>query len=350
MKRLIIFLLPLICFSCLESDYYETPLVSFVGQNGEIVDPYTLSTTTVELLTTGPLEENSVVVISVSDIKGVVTNPPADVFTGDIQLAMSAGDSSGYFEIDYVDTELLGSKDIFFTIEEVQGSIASVGNGRFTLRAQGDFIEFPEIDEAVSIEESKSQVGSSVTVVGVMNSPDLGFTYNGGASQLSLFTLQDESGGVNILRFEGLEEFQRGDILQIEGEIEISTHENSDQRYQITGPDNVTKLGTAADVLLEPIEITESDLTVDSKYQGQLVTIKQVTLDDASQWNFDGNPFDISVTATVGSTSFLIEIDDVSGAYGVAAPTGSFTLSGVLNRLGDDVQILPFLATDVVSE
>ena len=340
MKRIIIFLLPVICFSCLESDYLETPLVSFVGKTGETVDAKELSSTTVRLRSTGSVSESSTITISISDTEGVVTDPIFDVFTGKIDLQLAAGDSVVDFTIKYQNNELKETKDIEFVIEKVGGSLKGIGNDLFVLRAQGAVKELPQIEGTVTIEEALGMSGKTVSIVAVVSSPDYGFS-NG------QYFIQDLTGGLNAIHFGSQGNVKRNDIVAIKGQI----GEYSSQPQ--INVESVEVLSKADESLLAPITISETDLqlaNLDPSKLGRIVSISGVSLDDEDQWPttaIDASS-GVNVNATVGTTGFVIRIDRGESFYdGSPKPGATFTLTGVFGRFNDDLQIFPFVEGDI---
>ncbi len=116
-------------------------------------------------------------------------------------------------------------------------------------------------------------------------------------------------------------------LLQIKPDTVILI--NSDNT--LFKPQNVTKLG----------EETES----------QLITIKNLTIKDLSQWKADGSGF--SVTVTNGTDEFVMRIDNDVDLSNAVAPDYTFNLTGIGGQFDSSVpytegyQILPRYKADI---
>lgn len=175
--------------------------------------------------------------------------------------------------------------------------------------------------------------GQEFTVEGVVTTPD----YGGSHGQ---YFLQDDTGGINIFHLNNKGLVNRGDLVQITG-----------TRTVFSGiielePSSVSVLSTNQD-LPNPITIGESDLSTGSINEGSLVRISGVTLDNASEWPTSTGGSGANVNATVGTTGFIIRIDDASFYFGSSAPTGELVVTGVLSQFNGDLQIFPFVDGDV---
>lgn len=190
-------------------------------------------------------------------------------------------------------------------------------------------------------------VDTTVTIEVIMTTPDYGF--NDGQ-----FYVQDSTAGINVFyndvggannqdssAFKG---WTPGDTLSITGSItEFSG------TVQIA-PDGIDILG-AGNTRPAPIWITQEDLSTDSKYQGMIVKLADVSLADGETWPEDAQVSSgVNVDVVSGDSAFVLRIDrDESYFDGAPAPTERFNLLGVLGRFNSDVQILPFDSTDVAN-
>ena len=198
--------------------------------------------------------------------------------------------------------------------------------------------------EIISIREARTmQVGTEVTVHGVINCPDYGF--NNGQ-----FYIQDATAGINIFYNSiGGEngaptDYDEGDSIQVRGRIEIFS-----ELLEIL-PLEINIL-TKGETLPDPIRISPSDLNVDSDFQGMRVELVDVTIPDATNWPTE--PQDessgINVEVMAGDSLFVMRIDRGQSAFdGTPVPEQPFVLRGILTRFFENVQILPFFAEDIV--
>lgn len=188
---------------------------------------------------------------------------------------------------------------------------------------------------------------TTVTIEGIMNTPDYGFS-NG------QFYVQDSTAGINVFysgvggannsdhpSFTG---WTQGDTLRITGGL---TTFNG--LVEIT-PDTVIVLG-AGTTRPWPVRITKEDLSTESMYQGMIVKLEDVSLADGEVWPADAQTSSgVNVDVVVEDSAFQLRIDrDESYFDGAPAPTERFNLLGLLTRNNDDVQILPFESTDIAN-
>ncbi len=198
-----------------------------------------------------------------------------------------------------------------------------------------------------TIADARGMAGSTVTIEGVMNTPDYGF----GNGQ---FFVQDATGGINVFysgvggetnqddpSFTG---WSVGDTLEITGTIGSF----SDQ-VQIT-PDTVIVKG-AGNTRPSAKVITAADLMVDSDMQGTIVKIEGVSLADGETWPADAQTSSgVSVDVMAGDSAFTLRIDRGQSFFdGAPAPTERFNLIGVMARNNSDVQIMPFDSTEIAN-
>jgi len=190
--------------------------------------------------------------------------------------------------------------------------------------------------ELVSIADAKSQIGSNVTISGIVSTPDYGA--NNGQ-----YYVQDETAGINIIHFSNNGLVEIGDEVELIGTVGEFSNQVQIEVSSVT----VISSGNA---IPSPISINTSDLSLDSELLGSRVVIENVSLVDASQWPTEAisSSSGVNVEATVNGTTFIIRIDRGESYYdGSSAPNGTFTLTGILGNFNDDVQILPFVEGDV---
>ena len=190
--------------------------------------------------------------------------------------------------------------------------------------------------DEVTIATAKSSPGATVTITGIVTTPDYGF--NNGQ-----YFVQDATAGVNIYHAGNFGLVEAGDEVTISGQVG-----EFNGLIQVA-PSSVT-VNSSGNALPATAIITSTDLVATSPLVGSYVEISGVSLTDASQWPTEAiaSGSGVNVDATVNGTSFTIRIDRGESFYeGTTAPSGTFTLKGILGRFNDTVQILPFFEGDV---
>ena len=197
--------------------------------------------------------------------------------------------------------------------------------------------------EIITIREARTmEVGTEVTVRGVINCPDYGF--NNGQ-----FFVQDTTAGINIFynaiggEAGAATDYDEGDTIQVRGRIEIFSELLEILPLEI----NILAKG---ETIPEPIQIMPGDLSVDSEFQGMRVELEGVTIPDAGNWPTApiGSGSGANVEVLAGDSLFTIRIDRGQSAFdGSAVPEQPFVLRGILTRFFENVQIFPFFAEDI---
>ncbi|MGF1671402.1 MAG: hypothetical protein ACFCU6_13215, partial [Balneolaceae bacterium] len=201
--------------------------------------------------------------------------------------------------------------------------------------------------DVTDIADARTQDGEVVTIEGILNTPDYGFNNN-------QFFMQDETGGINVfipgsvgfgLNSTADSPFSRGDIVKITGTIGSF---NSQVQIQPAEQTDV-EIISSGNTLPDPVNITEEELTVDSPFQGMLVRLATTSLAEGEVWPADAQVSSgVNVNAVFGDTSYQIRIDrDESFFDGAPEPTEKFVLAGPLGRNNDDVQVWPFVQSDI---
>ncbi len=188
---------------------------------------------------------------------------------------------------------------------------------------------------SVHIADARSQDGQTVTISGVVSSNDYGF--NNGQ-----YYVQDGTGGINVFHAGNFGIVEAGDNVTITGTIG-----EFNGQIQIA-PSSVT-VNSSGNVPA-PIDITSSDLTLNSSLQGTRVRLSGVSLVNPGDWPTApiSTSSGLSVDATVNGVTFTIRIDRGESFYdGSPTPPATFTLIGNLGRFEDDVQIMPFFEGDI---
>ncbi|MEQ9468682.1 MAG: endonuclease [Ekhidna sp.] len=176
--------------------------------------------------------------------------------------------------------------------------------------------------------------GQEFTIVGIVTTPDYG-------SSNGQYFVQDATGGINIYHEGNHGLVSYGDEVQITG-----TRATFNDLIELE-PSAISILSSGNTVPDHEV-IDESDISTSSSYLGQLVKVGGVTLDDAMQWPTTSSSSGTNVNATVGTTGFVIRIDDASFYDGTPAPSGTLIVSGILTQFSGAVQIMPFFDGDVI--
>ncbi len=177
-------------------------------------------------------------------------------------------------------------------------------------------------------------VDTEVSIRGTVSTPDMGNTSGN-------YYVQDETGGILIYHAGNHDLVEMGDEVEITG---VRANYNGILEIE---PSLVTVLASGS----RPAHasISSADLTVNNARQGMLVRIQGVSLDDAGQWpTLATSPTDVD--ATSGGTPFVIRLHPTSHYNGSPAPpSNNLTVTGVLTRFDNTVQIMPFVNGDVVA-
>ncbi|MCG8372225.1 MAG: T9SS type A sorting domain-containing protein [Balneolales bacterium] len=190
-------------------------------------------------------------------------------------------------------------------------------------------------------------LGTTVTVEGILTSPDYNFFNN-------QFFIQDSSAGISIFldgdnstgtNSDGDSPFASGDSIRVTGTL-IDTNglleiETDSMSYTIINSGNT---------IPAPVAITPEDLTLDSDYQGMRVLINPVSLADGETWPADAQTSSgVNVDVVSGDSTFTLRIDRDESFYdGAPAPGPNFALVGNLGAFFSP-QIFPFYEGDVTN-
>lgn len=325
-----------VTFACEDSDIIKGGGVGYVGTLGASMKRANNTAVIATIATSKRVTDTLIVEITISDSTGVIIGSADKVDNSIITLGFGPSDAERSFTIDYENPQLDGIVNINFTVTNVSGDFNQIFNDNFVIRVEGAVQPLPVVAGAISIKEAKTMPGELVSIVGYVNTPDYGFS-NG------QYYIQDDSAGINIIHFGNFGAVQRGNIVKLEGTI-------GEFAGQVQIDVDVVEILSESTEVPIPISITADQLTVDSPYQGMLVSVGDVTLNSASEWPIapQAGGSGVNVNATSGGSSFIIRIDRGESFYdGSAAPTGAFTLSGVLGRFNADPQVYPFVEGDV---
>ncbi len=222
-----------------------------------------------------------------------------------------------------------------FTLPVTDGITTNGSDVQFVLKPEYTNVEAFMAENGTSIGAARMMAnGSSAYVSGVVTTPDYG-TSNG------QFYIQDQTGGLNIFYGDNNGLVSAGDRVIIKGTIGAY---NSNIQIQ---PEMLVKI-SEGNTLPAPVELNGTGLTTSSPQLGKRVVIKNVSITNASQWPTNGS--DANVSALADGVSFVIRIEGGNNFFdNSSAPTGLFTLTGILGVNNTDVQVLPFFSNDIVA-
>ncbi|MEM7298921.1 MAG: lamin tail domain-containing protein, partial [Bacteroidota bacterium] len=255
-----------------------------------------------------------------------------DGTSGSFTVSVASGSESQTFSFTPVDNATIDEdKMVTFTITTDSDAIDLGSSVTLTVTITED--------DGISIAEARAATGV-VTIQGTVITPDYGFS-NG------QYYIQDATGGINVFHSGSQGLVSQGDLVQIVGEIGSF----ADQVQISPDGENPVTVISQGNALPSAATLDEAGLTVDNSLQGTLVTISGVSITE-NQWPVEaissGSNHDVD--AMVGATAFFITIDRGESFYdGSAIPGEPLTVTGVLARDGDDVQILPFNDGDIVA-
>ncbi len=277
-----------------------------------------------------------------------LTDPTAPTFAAYVN---SRDFSVDFDESNFADAGDLGPGAIAFVpaADSPTGSamliVAHEVSGTVAGYALGVTLATTDIGQARGLGE-----GAQVQIEGVVTTNDYGF--NNGQ-----FFVQDATGGVNV--FASGSSFgadtlalgrgddstiKAGDRVRITGEIDAFNNQVQVSAARIAVLSSGNDLPDAARAL--PI-----GFDADSPLQGQRVELPFVRLADPAAWPTDpiGSSSGLTVKAvTLSGDTLDVRIDRGESDFdGSPAPTGLFTIQGVLARFRDTAQLLPFFEEEL---
>ncbi|MFZ4543236.1 MAG: lamin tail domain-containing protein [Saprospiraceae bacterium] len=172
---------------------------------------------------------------------------------------------------------------------------------------------------AGSIKDAKT-VGSNGVLANLNNI----FELNGVVNSINFrpdgleFVIVDAAGdGIGI--FHASKKFgytvKEGDKIRVGGKLAQFNG------YAQISPDTLFKTGTGA------VETPKVVTKIDESTESQIITLKNVTLVDATKWVAAGTGFNVEVTD--GTNKTVVRIDKDTDIFGTTAPKGRFDISGV---------------------
>ncbi len=178
---------------------------------------------------------------------------------------------------------------------------------------------------SISIADARKQsVGSSVSVAGRVTA----------ANQFgSPAYIQDSTGGIAVYDYGFADSVSIGDSVQVTGILD--SYNNLLEIKNIT----YNVISTAPDTV-KPKVITISQ--IGETYEGQLITIKNATIQHSGPFSADAN---YNITDATGTAQMRIDKDtDLPGSI---APMGKTNITGILGQYNTDYQLMPRDTTDV---
>ncbi len=219
---------------------------------------------------------------------------------------------------------------------------AVLGTSTFTLEIEDNDteIEYTELTIGEATEIDADGVGTMVGTLAQVQGVVYGVNMRPAGLQ---FTIIDEnndgiglffnSGDLGYTVNEGDEVIIQGTIAQFNGLLQMN-------------PDAVTFV-SAGNALFDPTVITEYSEAMES----QLVRLEDVSLVDANDWTGAGSGFNVDVTD--GTNTYVVRIDADVDLYGMAAPTGTFNVTGIGGQFDNSApfdagyQLLPRYVADI---
>lgn len=290
----------------------------------------------------------------------------ADVFMSGSMMGWSepGTDPAGKMTVDSVDT---GKYSITFYLapgtyeyKYFKGANGSsswddgewMGNPNRSIEITGD-TEVTELfglqpGESVDIRDVRDKLidDDPVTITGIATSPDYGF------SVVNLY-VQDATAGLTTVSFNSGSNKDGNTPFEIKQKVKL-TGERDTFSGQVQVAFDEYEIISTGNILPDPILLTSLDeWDPDSEYQGMRVTLENVFVPNDEDWPeqpFSGQSgVNLTVTGNLDhmNDDFIVRISDHSELNGSTRPSDDFNLTGVMGRFNDDVQIFPFLNTDI---
>ncbi|MGK0363670.1 MAG: plastocyanin/DNA/RNA endonuclease YhcR with UshA esterase domain [Saprospiraceae bacterium] len=219
-------------------------------------------------------------------------------------------------------------------------------------------IDPASLNYLVNIEDNDTETEYDVVTIGVATETDVDGV---GTMVDSLVQIQGVVYGVNMrpagLQFTIIDDNNDGIGLFFNaGDLAYTVTEGDEIIIQGTvgqfngllqiAPDAIS-LVDAGNTLFAPTVITEYTEAMES----QLVRIEDVMLVDANDWTNAGSGFNVDVTD--GTNTYVVRIDADITLYGMAAPTGTFSVTGIGGQFDNSspfdagYQLLPRYVADI---
>ncbi|MTI87884.1 MAG: T9SS type A sorting domain-containing protein [Balneolaceae bacterium] len=202
------------------------------------------------------------------------------------------------------------------------------------------------LEDDVSITEVKNLAdGTPVLITGIVTSPGLGSGENAYYIQAGTSGIRVELGAAKAVN--------AAPALESGMEVEVQGTTSTDNGESVVS-NSTAEVLSEGNTLPDPVLITSLDMwSTDSDLTGAYVTLENITLLDDQPWPTTAlDEGETSVTVLVQgnldhiSDTFAIQINKGTALDGTEEPAGAFSLSGVMQVNGEDVQLLPFYAED----
>ncbi|MCF7797782.1 MAG: T9SS type A sorting domain-containing protein [Lentisphaeria bacterium] len=194
------------------------------------------------------------------------------------------------------------------------------------------------IELTISIAEARAaELGSTVTVQGIITSPNFGTS-----GSMTEYTLQDESAGIVLFSSAFDAGLQPGDEVKVTGEIAEYNGKMEIIPAELT---NVQFISSGND--LPPFQtLTIMALNTEwNAYESELVEILDVEIVEGV-WPEPGNNMNLLITDATGET-LTMRVDKETDVDDNPAPVQPFTLRGVVGDFNNP-QVLPRFYSDLI--
>jgi hypothetical protein len=230
------------------------------------------------------------------------------------------------FEITIVDDEIEEGYEFLALGLTVNSSDVTIINDLHVISVEPSDQQYPLLSIAEVTMNDANGIPDSLDVFcelrGIVhginfNSDGTHFHLIGGNAGIKVFDADDD---LDYIVTEGDSVAVRGQIANFLGMTEFY-------------PDTIIFLNAG-----NPLEIPQVINAMAEDFESRMVRIECVELIDASQWTNLGNGFDVDVTD--GVNSFVMHVDLDTDIFGLDAPEGHFTLTGIGAQM--DVSGLPY--------
>ena len=298
---------------------FENPLLELFSDEGGLASQRTLPFENLD----GFLEQNGIAVGESIDLIWTVR-------------LIDKGDTAN----DTVQASTFNGRDV--NLNEVKnGFTPTFNNITLTRMPAGN-----NTDDNLTISDVRNTAeGTSLTVVGVLQTPDFGF----GSSQ---FFIQDTTAGINVFWPDGggngESGLEPGDKVEVTGQVSSF---NDQIQIDASVAESDVRVMSSGNALFTPVTIAPDEFDVDSELQGSRVRLNDLRLLDPSQWPTDninsGSGSNVEAETASGDT-VIIRIDSAESFFDESeAPQGRFSIAGVLSRFQDTPQLLPFFENEL---
>jgi hypothetical protein len=242
------------------------------------------------------------------------------------------------------------SVTIYHRANAQDGSVRAEGTAR-TLNVTRGVLDATPIAEARELAQ-EGMADTTITVAGVLNSPDYGFNVGN-------FFIQDETAGINIFspqrggNADGDSPFSAGDSVRVTGSPGSFNAQLQLQADTVAIVEDGDQTDVPSPVVIASNDVTIDTDTTDSDEQGERVRVENVQLTEESDWPTDpissGSGVNVNFFDPATNDTFVVRIDRGQSFYdGSSRPSGDLNVTGTLARFNDTAQIFPWFENDIV--